>query len=70
MDKLFYDVPTGLVKTLGGYRMQYALFTDPFEAMSYASRMGFCLPGQGPLCVNRRPWHPETLERTPILDFR
>ncbi len=68
---LFYDVPCGLVRMrCGTVRMSYALFADPFNATSYAGRMRHNLPGNEPLCVNRREWSPTVLENTPILDFR
>lgn len=74
MDDLFYDVPCGIVKSKPHdprqYRVLCALFSCPFEAMSFAHRNRHNLPSLGNLCVNRRPWNPDILAATPVLDYR
>jgi hypothetical protein len=70
-EPLFYDVPSGLVRDHAGeIRMRYTLFSDPFEAMSYAWRMRHNMPGPQPLQINRRPWGKDVLAKSCVLDCR
>lgn len=73
----FYDVPCVLDVTKEGPagpllhppRMRYAIFSCPFEAMSYASRNRHLSPG-GPLQVCFRPWSQVIFDQTRITDLR
>lgn len=70
----FYDVPRVMdiaPNAAGIPRMAFAVFSCPFEAMSYAARNRHLSPGgKFPLQVNRRPWARSIFESSRILDYR
>lgn len=74
---LFYDVPvthniapqhrdpSGFLKSPP--QMLYAIFSCPFEAMSFARRNSW---GPFALNVNRRPWDRRIFEASRVRDYR
>lgn len=66
---LFYDVPCTL-EVSEKYGMKYALFSCPFEAMSFAAARGRAYRQSWPLQINRRPWDKNILMCSWIEDYR
>lgn len=68
--KMFYDVPCVSSICFKTGQMLYAIFDDPFEAMSYAHRNRINQGFGFNLQVNRRHWDPTVFANSRIYDCR